>query len=158
MPIRRYRMKLTLSGTGGIAVRVHPIAVLPTQVRFVVAAERTESTDPLLRHKTTARKLYDNALELLRSQPDVFDALFFNEKGELTEGARTNVFLVTDGVWLTPRIESGVLNGIMRQEVLSTRAVSEQTLYYEDLMNADAVYLSNSLRGLVRASFVNCSP
>ena len=151
----RYRIRLTLSGNGDTAAQIHPLPAVPTRLSFVIAAERTDSTDPLLRHKTTARKLYDDLLDRLKSRPAVFDALFFNEKGELTEGARTNVFVVKDSVWFTPRIESGVLNGVMRKEVLSTRLVREQTLYYEHLMNADAVYLSNSLRGLVRASFAN---
>jgi para-aminobenzoate synthetase / 4-amino-4-deoxychorismate lyase len=148
----RYRVRLTLSGNGDTAAQVHPIPVLPSQLSFVIAAERTESTDPLLRHKTTARKLYDDVLDQLKSRPAVFDALFFNEKGELTEGARSNVFLIKDGVWFTPKIESGVLSGVLRREVLSTRPVREQTLHHENLMSADAVYLSNALRGLVRAS------
>jgi para-aminobenzoate synthetase / 4-amino-4-deoxychorismate lyase len=149
----RYRVRLTLNGIGEAAAQVYPLPVLPTQLSFVIAAETTKSTDPLLRHKTTARKLYDDHLARLKSQ--VFDALFFNEKGELTEGARSNIFLIKNGVWYTPRIESGVLRGIMRQEVLSTCPVREQALYYEDLMSADAVYLANSLRGLVRASFAS---
>jgi para-aminobenzoate synthetase/4-amino-4-deoxychorismate lyase len=147
----RYRVRLTLSENGDTAAQVHPIPAFPTPLSFVIAAERTESTDPLLRHKTTARKLYDDVLDQLKSRPAVFDALFFNEKGELTEGARSNVFLVKDGVWFTPQIESGVLSGIMRREVLRTRPVREQTLYHENLLSADAVYLSNALRGLVRA-------
>jgi para-aminobenzoate synthetase/4-amino-4-deoxychorismate lyase len=70
----------------------------------------------------------------------------------LTEGARSNVFLLKDSVWLTPPLESGVLNGIMRQEILRIREVRVQKLYREDLRSADAVYLSNALRGLIRVS------
>jgi para-aminobenzoate synthetase / 4-amino-4-deoxychorismate lyase len=147
----RCRIKLMLSWDGAADVEIHSLPVLPAQLGFVIAVERTESTDPLLRHKTTARKLYDDILDRLKSRPTVFDALFFNERGELTEGARTNVFLVKDGVWLTPSIESGLLNGVMRREVLNSHQVREQKLYQEDLIKADEVYLSNSLRGLVRA-------
>ena len=91
----------------------------------------------------------------LKTRPAVFDALFFNEKGELTEGARSNVFLVKDGAWFTPPIQSGLLNGVMRKEVLNSYKVQEQKLYREDLTNADEVYLSNSLRGLVRVSLLD---
>jgi branched-subunit amino acid aminotransferase/4-amino-4-deoxychorismate lyase len=55
------------------------------------------------------------------------------------------------GVWFTPPVECGLLNGIMRQEILRTRPVRVQKLYREDLLDADAVYLSNALRGLVTA-------
>lgn len=150
----RCRIRLMLDRDGTVETQAHALPVLPAQIGFVIAAERTESTDPLLRHKTTARKLYDNALARLKARPAVFDALFFNEKGELTEGARSNVFLVKDGAWFTPPIESGLLNGVMRTEVLNTHHVQERKLYREDLINADEVYLSNSLRGLLRVSFV----
>jgi para-aminobenzoate synthetase/4-amino-4-deoxychorismate lyase len=145
-----WRIKLALSWGGEIDVQAHPLPALSAELRFVIAAERTDSTNPLLQHKTTARKLYDDILSRLKTRPTVFDALFFNEEGELTEGARSNVFLVKDGVWLTPPIQSGLLNGIMRKEILKTRQVREQKLYYDDLVSADAVYLSNSLRGLIR--------
>ena len=54
-----------------------------------------------------------------------------------------------NGEWFTPPVESGLLDGIMRQEILRTRPVRVQKLYRDDLLNADAVYLSNALRGLV---------
>jgi para-aminobenzoate synthetase / 4-amino-4-deoxychorismate lyase len=148
----RCRVKLMLSWDGEIDLQIHALSELPLELRFVVAAKRTESADPLLRHKTTARKLYDEALAELKTQPMVFDVLFFNEQGELTEGARTNIFLVKNGAWFTPPIESGLLNGIMRNEIVNTRRVYEEKLYHEDLINADAVYLSNSLRGLLRVT------
>jgi para-aminobenzoate synthetase / 4-amino-4-deoxychorismate lyase len=150
----RCRVRLTLTCDGAVDAKAHPVPTLPAQLRFVIAAVPTESTDPLLRHKTTARKLYDDILNRLKSRPAVFDALFFNERGELTEGARSNIFLIHDGVWRTPPLESGLLDGVMRKEVLVTHQVREQKLYYEDLINANAVYLSNSLRGLVHASLL----
>jgi para-aminobenzoate synthetase / 4-amino-4-deoxychorismate lyase len=151
----RCRVKLMLSWEGGIEIRVHPLPLLLAQLCCIIAAARTESTDPLLRHKTTARKLYDNTLDRLKTRTAVFDALFFNEQGELTEGARSNVFLVKDGAWFTPPIRSGLLSGVMRTEILATRRVRERKLYHEDLINADAIYLSNSLRGLVRVSLLD---
>jgi len=149
------RLRLTLNQNGQVGAEIQPLLPLPTQPAFVIASERTDSSDLLLHHKTTARKLYDDTLEQLKARPSVFDALFFNEKDELTEGARSNVFLIKNGTWFTPEVESGLLNGIMRQEILNIRTICEQKLYREDLMTADAVYLSNSLRGLLRVSITN---
>jgi len=59
---------------------------------------------------------------------------------------------VKDGIWFTPPLESGLLDGIMRQEILRTRRVRVRKLYNEDLRAAETVYLSNSLRGLVSVS------
>jgi branched-subunit amino acid aminotransferase/4-amino-4-deoxychorismate lyase len=92
-------------------------------------------------------------LDNLKPYPDCFDALFMNERGELTEGARSNVFLVTDGRWFTPPLESGLLNGVARQEVLQTHPVEVTRLYHADLLNAEAIYLSNALRGLFRTAW-----
>jgi para-aminobenzoate synthetase / 4-amino-4-deoxychorismate lyase len=143
------RVRLTLEKDGRIDVGVQLLVNLPQRISFVLAPERINSNDILLRHKTTARGLYDQALRRLKAE--CFDALFFNQREELAEGARSNVFLLKNGVWFTPPVECGLLNGIMRQEILRTRPVRVQKLYREDLLDADAVYLSNALRGLVTA-------
>jgi para-aminobenzoate synthetase / 4-amino-4-deoxychorismate lyase len=144
----RHRVRLTLDNDGKIEVEIRGLVDLPGQLSFVIAPERVDSSDLLLRHKTTARSLYDSVLHGLKTE--CFDALFFNEREELTEGARSNVFLRKNGAWFTPSVESGLLDGIMRQEILQTRPVRVQKLYLDDLLTADAVYLSNALRGLVR--------
>jgi para-aminobenzoate synthetase / 4-amino-4-deoxychorismate lyase len=148
---KRGRIKLTLSWDGEVETQVDLLSKRAGKIGFVIAGERTDSADVLLRHKTTARKLYDDVLNRVKTRLGVFDALFFNEQGELTEGARSNVYLVRNGAWFTPPVDSGLLNGVMRKEILTCRAVCEQKLYHEDLINADEVYLSNSLLGLVRA-------
>jgi para-aminobenzoate synthetase/4-amino-4-deoxychorismate lyase len=148
----KYRVRLTLEKDGNIELQVQPLVDLSKQLSYVIAADRVDAGDLLLRHKTTARRLYDDALEYVKQDPACFDILFFNQRDELTEGARSNVFLLKDSVWLTPPLESGVLNGIMRQEILRIREVRVQKLYREDLQSADAVYLSNALRGLISVS------
>jgi para-aminobenzoate synthetase/4-amino-4-deoxychorismate lyase len=144
-----HRVRLTVEKRGRTDVQVRALTDLPEQLSFVIAPKRVASNDPLLRHKTTARSLHDRVLRGLKAE--CFDALFFNEREELTEGARSNVFLVKNGVWFTPPVEGGLLDGVMRQEILRTRLVRVQKLYRNDLLNADAVYLSNALRGLVTA-------
>jgi len=147
-----HRVRLVLEKDGNIDVQVQALVDLPKPLFSVIAPERMDAGDPLLRHKTTARLLFDSALQRLKGNPSCFDALFFNEREELTEGARSNVFLLKNGAWFTPPVESGLLDGIMRQEILRTRPVRVQKLYRDDLLTADAVYLSNALRGLVRVS------
>ena len=77
------------------------------------------------------------------------DALFFNERGELTEGAIHNVFVVNGALWRTPAIACGVLPGTYRAFILKTRRnVREDVLTLDDLVRADAIYLCNSVRGM----------
>ena len=151
-PAGPHRVRLILKKDGNIDVQAQALIDLPKPISLVIAPERVNASDPLLRHKTTARILFDSALHQLKGNPSCFDALFFNERGELTEGARSNVFLLKNGAWFTPPVESGLLDGIMRQEILRTRPVCVQKLYRDDLLTADAIYLSNALRGLVRVS------
>jgi para-aminobenzoate synthetase/4-amino-4-deoxychorismate lyase len=94
--------------------------------------------------------LYARAFE--QAQRDgLEDLLFFNLRGELTEGAISNVFIEKGGKMLTPPIDCGLLAGVYRRHLLESRAdVKEQVLNEEDLRNADAVYLANAVRGLRR--------
>ncbi|MGB9355424.1 MAG: aminodeoxychorismate synthase component I, partial [Azonexus sp.] len=58
-----WRVRLTLSKAGEIEVQAFSLADEPAAPRLArLAAEAINSTDPLRRHKTTARQLYDAAL------------------------------------------------------------------------------------------------
>jgi branched-chain amino acid aminotransferase len=82
------------------------------------------------------------------------EALLLNRKGELIEGSRTNIFLVKDGVLLTPPAAGGCLPGITRQAVLDRarrlkiRCVS-RPLKAMDLLEADEAFLTNALLGIM---------
>jgi para-aminobenzoate synthetase/4-amino-4-deoxychorismate lyase len=118
--------------------------------RVRMATHRTDSADRWLYHKTTQRPLYALAYgEAVRQGYD--DVLFLNERGEVTEGAISNVFIQKDGRLLTPPIECGLLAGVYRRHLLETRTdAEERVLTEEDLRTADAVYLCNAVRGLRR--------
>jgi branched-subunit amino acid aminotransferase/4-amino-4-deoxychorismate lyase len=47
------------------------------------------------------------------------EVVFFNGKGHLVEGSRTNIFFAEDGVLCTPSLRCGCLNGITRRHVLA---------------------------------------
>ncbi|MGP8251275.1 MAG: aminodeoxychorismate synthase component I [Terracidiphilus sp.] len=118
--------------------------------RVRIAKDRTDPADPMLFHKTTRRELYARAFEQAQRE-GLDDLLFFNLRGELTEGAISNVFVEKDGKLFTPPIDCGLLPGVNRRHLLETRTdVEERILNEDDLRNADAVYLANAVRGLLR--------
>jgi para-aminobenzoate synthetase/4-amino-4-deoxychorismate lyase len=82
--------------------------------------------------------------------------LFFNERGELTEGGRTTVFVKLDGQWWTPPLSSGVLPGVMRSVLLADASMEarERVLLRPDVLRAEALMLCNALRGAVPARLV----
>ncbi|MBT9523070.1 MAG: aminodeoxychorismate synthase component I [Dechloromonas sp.] len=146
-----WRVRLTLAKDGCIDVQAFPLGVEPSGTRHAVqAAAAIESGYPLRRHKTTDRAQYDAALKALDGDPQLFDVVFLNERGEVAEGARSNVFVERDGVLLTPPLASGALPGVLRAALLANGQAREAVLWPEDL--ADGFYLGNALRGLVRVS------
>jgi para-aminobenzoate synthetase/4-amino-4-deoxychorismate lyase len=102
-------------------------------------------------HKTTHRPLYAQAFQAA-TQAGYDDVLFLNLRGEVTEGAIHNIFIEKDGRLLTPSVDCGLLPGVHRRHTLESNPnAKESVLKIEDLRQADAVYLSNAVRGLRQA-------
>jgi para-aminobenzoate synthetase/4-amino-4-deoxychorismate lyase len=146
---RKVRLLLDPEGKLHIESEVLPAsAINPKPARIRIAPERTDPRDPMLFHKTTHRPLYTEALKAA-AQAGFEDALFLNTRGEITEGAINNIFIEKDGRLLTPPVDCGLLAGVQRRHLLETLPnVEEQVLTLQDLRQADAIYLSNAVRGL----------
>src|SRR3984957_3777702 len=118
--------------------------------RVTISSVRTDPADALLYHKTTYRPIYSRAFEQA-TREGFDDVLFMNLRGEVTEGAISNLFVEKDGRWFTPPIECGLLAGVYRRHLLETRPeIEERVLFIDDLRAADAIYLANAVRGLRR--------
>jgi para-aminobenzoate synthetase/4-amino-4-deoxychorismate lyase len=139
------RVRLTLDEDGVHRAAAASLPPNPPSWHYAISPAGTHSGDELLRHKTTWRDLYESEAARLKTD----EVLFRNERGELTEGARSNIFIRRDGVLLTPPLSSGLLPGILREELLETGAAREAVLTQADLRGA--VYFGNALRGLIRA-------
>jgi len=150
-----YRLRLALSAAGAFSVQHAPLSLLTEPVRVLLAPDATESGDLFLRHKTSVRSRYDAAWRDAEAQ-GAFDTLFFNERGELTEGGRTNVFVRVDGRWLTPALSCGLLPGVMRGVMLDDPQwqASEAVVTRAMLEAADEIVVCNALRGAMRAVLV----
>lgn len=127
----------------------HPPLPEPPMGEVALAIERVDERWPLLRHKTTARTLYDAASRVARAS-GLLDVLFLNRRGELADGAISTVFVATADGWFTPPLRSGALPGVLRGEILASGLATERVLYLDDLDRASAVFLGSALRGLRR--------
>jgi para-aminobenzoate synthetase / 4-amino-4-deoxychorismate lyase len=150
-----YRMRIALDKSGRIVVTGAPLAPLPTDsVDVLLVSDRGFAAQPsgdlLLRHKTTHRADYDRAWKAAEAD-GAFDMLFVNERGELTEGGRSSVFVKMDGKWFTPPIDAGVLPGVMRAVLMEELGAAERTLTTDDVLEAEDLLISNALRGGVKA-------
>lgn len=145
------KVRLTLSPSGQLQVTVTP---LPdpgsSSMTFRLDSAPTSSLHPELRHKTTKRSVYENA----RSRhPDVDETLLINERGECMEFCIGNLVIEKNGTLLTPPLHSGLLPGTFRTELVQN-GLREQVITPQDLEKADAVYLTNAVRGKVRMKWI----
>lgn len=140
-------LRVLLSKDGAFNAQHLPLNEITT-TRITVSTSSVNSNEPLLYHKTTHRPWYDESMEKIK-KGEIFDEIFFNEKGELTEGSRSNLLLQIGGKLFTPPVECGLLNGVMRQKMLAEGKIIEKKLYLDDLKKAEKVFCINSVRGIL---------
>lgn len=144
------RLRLTVDRDGQGALEHWPLAATADQWRVAIAAQRLDSADIWLGHKTTIRALYDQARAGLPAGID--ELIFLNERGEVCEGTITNLFVQQGETLVTPPLASGLLPGVLRAELLDSGRAVEAVLTLPDLESAEAIFCGNSLRGLIRAT------
>jgi 4-amino-4-deoxychorismate lyase len=99
-----------------------------------------------------------NRLEQVLAQAEwhdetIIDGLMLDTEGELVSGTANNVFLVREGVLVTPDLRFCGVRGIMRAEVLRVAqelgiAVGEEPLWPHDVAVASEVFITNAVRGI----------
>ena len=130
--------------------------------QVVLSSLRRNSLSPVTYLKSA------NTIENMMARQDAREtgadeAFFQNEKGYLTEAAGSNLFLVKNGVLKTPRYESGILPGVTRVVVFELAAqmgikVKELNLRLADLLEADEVFITNSLIEIVPVTMFEGNP
>jgi len=79
------------------------------------------------------------------------NCILINERKELVEALNANIFLIKDGKVMTPTLDSGCINGIIRKKLIealqqnNSFAIDETSISPFDLLKADEVFLTNSI-------------
>jgi 4-amino-4-deoxychorismate lyase len=149
----RVRLELRRDGSFLTSAAPHAPDDREKAWRVALATRRFDSCDPLLRHKTTRRALYEEPLARARAENNADEILFLNERDEICEGARTNIFVEKDRLLLTPPSSCGLLPGVFRADLLARDEAREGILRLDDLRGG--FFLGNSLRGLLRARLID---
>lgn len=126
-------------------------AVPGTPARLMISTVARNEGSPASRLKTLA--YLDNVLarrEATLAGAD--EAVMLNGRGEIACAAAANLFWITGGEVFTPALACGVLDGIVRRQVMAAAAVREVAAGVEALAGAQAVFLTNSLIGVREAS------
>ena len=79
------------------------------------------------------------------------EAIFPNTRDELCEGAWSNIFVLLDGDWLTPPLDSGCLPGVTRSILLKMKkdslpSIAESTIPIKGLEQVESAFLTSSIR------------
>jgi para-aminobenzoate synthetase/4-amino-4-deoxychorismate lyase len=117
---------------GGIETNVSAVQPIETR-RVTLATEAVDSSDRFLFHKTTRRA-------------QVKDTIFWNERGQVTESNIANVVVPIDGELYTPPVESGLLAGTFRNQLLAEGKIKERVITIEELQDVKDFFLINSVR------------
>ncbi|AIS61108.1 aminodeoxychorismate synthase component I [Listeria ivanovii] len=143
-PTGTHKFRVLLHSDGSTKFELTEISAKSSPITASLASKPVLANDPFLYHKTTNRTIYNN---LKNTHTD--ETLLWNENGELTEFINGNIVLGIKNHLLTPPLSSGLLPGTMRASLLAEKKIFEQTLTKRDLLEADFVWLINSVRGFV---------
>lgn len=154
LPKGQFRLRLAVRHDGRSTIDVSALEVVPDVVTLAISnLPLSEMERAVSRYKTSYRPTYTRALEAAR-RLGAFDAVFFDDLGNVTEGARSNVFAQIGGIWKTPPLREGVLGGVMRRRLLETEGFPtvEEPIDRGDLYVADKLLVCNALYGALPAT------
>jgi branched-subunit amino acid aminotransferase/4-amino-4-deoxychorismate lyase len=107
----------------------------------------------LAKIKSTSRISYE--LSFKEAKDKGFDeAIILNNRGNIAEASRSNIFLVKNKGIFTPSLECGCLDGITRKVIFDLAkkhkiALCQGNLTIQDLCSAHEAFLTNSLIGIM---------
>lgn len=100
----------------------------------------------------TNNRLVNVLGSIFADENDYQNCILINEKKELVEALNANIFLIRGNEVLTPPLESGCINGIIRKKVIELLKKQEKFKLVElsispfDLLKVDEVFLTNSIQ------------
>ncbi|MBM0169571.1 aminodeoxychorismate synthase component I [Altererythrobacter sp. C41] len=142
-------VRLLCARSGAIAVEARDLPpLLGEPVRCIALPLPVDPGDWRLRHKTSDRGFYEDALAVARDAGAV-ETLFVRDDGLATEGSFTNLYVERGGILLTPPARLGLLPGVARRALIERGEAREAELTLADLEGGFLV--GNALRGVMRA-------
>jgi para-aminobenzoate synthetase/4-amino-4-deoxychorismate lyase len=143
----RVRLVVSKNGAHALDAALLPPA-LPDPAICAVLPLPVAEGDWRLRHKTSDRHFYEDALRAARAA-GAHEALLLRDDGRLTEGSFTTIFVPRGDVLITPPAALGLLPGVLRRSLLESGRAVEGDLMLNDLESG--FFIGNALRGLMPA-------
>ncbi|PBL00405.1 D-aminoacid aminotransferase-like PLP-dependent enzyme [Armillaria gallica] len=176
---RAYKVRITLSQCGTLtatATPTPPLAYDPTspaffkpnsdsgtlygQVLAVTLDTQLTPTSLFTFTKTTRRQVYDDARSRAALPPvgakssassTLSEVILHNEHGAITEASVSNIAFYRSPHWITPRLSTGCLPGVLRRWMLEQGRIREapddNTFTLDNVKPGDWVLILNSVSG-----------
>lgn len=151
------RMKIIISkkleDKFNVFIMASPLEKLPASYSLLSYILSRDSKSVSFRHKTTSRA--DSYVAYKKALGEGFnDALYVNEKNELIECTRANIFLVMEDKIITPLLENGILSGITRSKIIEIAkkeniTIEEKNVHGLYLNKAKAVFITSAIIGVM---------
>ena len=120
----------------------------------VILCQQKLAINPQLAGLKTLNRLEQVLIKHELEQQQAVEGIVCDTNGSVIEACTANIFIYLDNQWLTPKLDACGVAGVKRRQVMESAkqagiTVSEVNLTVNDLLNAQAVCLTNALMGLV---------
>ena len=117
-----------------------------------IYSEMNKSVNILSKYKSINSLLPIMAANFAKKN-NLQECFILNAKGKIIESISSNIFIVSNGVLYTPPLEDGCVGGVMRMNIINI-AINNNVKVYEcslkpqNLLIADEIFLTNTIKGL----------
>jgi 4-amino-4-deoxychorismate lyase len=142
-----------------VMVITKPYEPIKEEIRLTVSSYKVHSSDPLLKIKST-NYLRNILIKRHAKENGFFDCIILNENNFITETSSAAIYWIKGKYLYTPSLDNGVLDSISRRVVLQEAKtqgfiVVEGRFTLKDIKEADFVFISNALHGLMKVKEIN---
>jgi 4-amino-4-deoxychorismate lyase len=156
--LREYLSKLNIENKA-VKITITPLNIIISEreinykeedynkgMSLTISSVRRNSTSRLCYVKSTC--YIENLIEKENAKMIGYDdVIFLNEKGYVTETSCANIFIAKNKEIFTPKINDGLLDGIMRRKIIENFDVKEKSITMDELKECEEVVITNSLMG-----------
>ena len=156
--LREYLNNISIKNKA-VKITVTPLNIIITQreipykeenynrgMTLTISKVRRNSTSLLSYIKSTC--YIENIIEKENAKKMGYDdVIFLNENGYVTETSCANIFIVKNKEIFTPKVEDGLLDGMIRRKIIEEFQLQEKSITLEELKKSDEVIITNSLMG-----------
>lgn len=156
--LREYLSKLNIENKA-VKITITPLNIIITEreinykeedydkgMVLTISNTRRNSTSRLCYIKSTC--YIENLIEKEDAKKIGYDdVIFLNERSNITETSCANIFIVKNKEIFTPKINDGLLDGIIRRKIIENFDVKEKSITIDELKESEEVVITNSLMG-----------